>query len=87
MRLLVGLSALALSGCATARIHSEAELDRVSQGCGMDLGEVVQEEELKQMLFVYRVAPTPRQRVCAFQWARRNHMRLTVIEAVNGLPN
>ena len=80
---MVPLAAIgALSACATARLHSEAELDQVALGCGLSYGEVVQEEELKQMLFLYRVAPTQRQKVCAFLWARRNHMRLTVIDAV-----
>ena len=71
-----------LSGCATPRLYSEAELNTVGSRCGLAAGELVQEADFKNMLFVYRVAPSPAERVCAYQWARARHLRLTVIEAV-----
>ena len=80
--LLVGL-ALTLSGCVTARMHSETELSVAGRECGLSEGELVQETELKKVLFLYRVAPTREMRSCVFRWADRNHMRLAVIEAVN----
>jgi hypothetical protein len=80
--ILVGL-ALTLSGCVTARMHSEAELSAAGRECGLSEGELVQEAELKKVLFLYRVAPTREMRSCVFRWADRNHMRLAVIEAVN----
>ena len=75
--------ALALSGCVTARLHSAAELSEAGRACGLAEGELVQETELKQMLFLYRVAPSREMRNCVFRWADRNHMKLAVIEAVN----
>ena len=80
--ILVGL-ALTLSACVTARMHSEAELSVAGRACGLSEGELVQEAELKKVLFLYRVAPSREQRSCVFRWADKNHMRLAVIEAVN----
>ena len=75
--------ALTLSGCVTARMHSEAELSAAGRACGLSEGELVQETELKKVLFLYRVAPSRAIRSCVFRWADRNHMRLAVIETVN----
>ncbi len=75
--------ALALSGCVTARMHSAAELSAAGRECGLAEGELVQEAELKKVLFLYRVAPDRAQRTCVHQWARKNHLHLAVIEAVN----
>jgi hypothetical protein len=79
--LLVGPSAL--TACATARLHSEAQLNDVARSCGLSYGDVVQEAEEKRLLFLYRVAPKPEQRHCVYQWAHRNHMNLVIINAVN----
>ena len=75
--------ALALTGCATAQMHTEAQLNEVALGCGLSYGEVVQEAEERRLLFLYRVAPKPEQRRCIYQWAHRNHLNLVVINAVN----
>ena len=77
------IAALTLSGCVTARLHSEAELSAAGRECGLAEGELVQETELKKVLFLYRVAPSREMRSCVFRWADKNHMRLAVIEAVN----
>src|SRR5438874_5259440 len=74
---------LALSACATARMHTEAQLNEVATGCGLSYGEVVQEAEEKRLLFLYRVAPKPEQRHCVYLWAKRNHLTLVIINAVN----
>ena len=76
-------AALALSGCVTARMHSAAELSAAGRECGLAEGELVQEIERKKVLFLYRVAPSRTQRRCVHQWARKNHLHLAVIEAVN----
>ena len=47
------------------------------------MGEVVQESEEKRLLFLYRVAPEPEQRHCVYLWAKRNHLTLVIINAVN----
>ena len=80
--LIIGAGIALLSSCATPRLYSEAELNTVGSRCGLAAGELVQEVDFKKMLFVYRVAPSPAERVCAYQWARARHLRLTVIEAV-----
>jgi hypothetical protein len=77
------LATLALTACATAQMHSEAQLNEVALACGLSYGEVMQDEQEKRLLFLFRVAPEPRKRHCVYRWARRNHLRLVVIDAVN----
>ena len=76
-------AALTLCGCATARMHSEAELNVAAQGCGLALGELVQEQDAKKLLFLFRIAPSLEQRRCVQRWARENHLRPVIIEAIN----
>jgi len=64
-------------------MHTEAQLNEVAAACGLSYGDVVQEQEEKRLLFLYRVAPEPRQRHCVYEWAHRNHLTLVVINAVN----
>jgi hypothetical protein len=80
--LLVG-GVLTLTACATAQMHSEAQLNDVARSCGLDYGEVVQETEEKRLLFLYKVAPKAQQRHCIYQWAHKNHLTLVIINAVN----
>lgn len=75
---------LALSACATARMHSEAELNSAGQRCGLALGELIQDEEEKRLLFLFRTAPTAAERACVHRWARKNHLRAVFIEAADG---
>lgn len=79
----VAALAFALCGCVTAKLHTEAQLNDVARSCGLSYGEVVQEAEEKRLLFLYRVAPKPEQRRCVYAWARKNHMHLVVINAIN----
>ena len=83
IRVLAAAAVLTLSGCVTARMHSEAELSAAGRACGLAEGELVQETELKKVLFLYRVAPTRAVRSCVFRWADKSHLHLAVIEAVN----
>ena len=76
-------AAALLCGCATAQLHTEAQLNDVALSCGLSYGEVVQEHEEKRLLFLYRVAPKAQQRVCVHQWAQKNHLTLVIINAVN----
>jgi hypothetical protein len=64
-------------------MHSEAQLNDVALACGLSYGEVVQEAEEKRLLFLYKIAPKAAQRHCVYQWARRNHLTLVIINAVN----
>src|SRR6059058_3775388 len=80
---LIVLAALALTACVTAQMHTEAQLNEIATSCGLSYGEVVQEAEEKRLLFLYRVAPKPEQRHCVYLWAKRNHLTLVIINAVN----
>ena len=83
MRRITWLAAtLALSACATARMHSQEELNVASLGCGLTYGELIQDEEEKRLLILFRQAPSPAQRSCVYQWARRNHLKLVVVDAI-----
>jgi hypothetical protein len=75
--------ALALSACATARMHSQEELNVASLSCGLTYGELIQDEEEKRLLIMFRAQPTPEKRHCVYQWARRNHLKLVVIDGIN----
>ncbi len=70
------LSALALSACATpARMHTDAQLNEIALGCGLALGELIQDESEKRLVLLIRDNPSPEQRVCITQWARKNGLR------------
>lgn len=81
--LLLAASALALSACATARMHSQAELNSVTERCGLAAGELFQDEEEKRLLFLFRVQPTVEERACVARWARKNHLRAVFINAID----
>ncbi len=72
-----------LSACATARLHSVAEINSVGQQCGVELGEVFQDESEKRLLFLMKPGATQAQRLCVGRWARRNHMKFVFVEAIN----
>jgi hypothetical protein len=74
---------LTLSGCATARMHTQAEINSISEQCGLALGELFQDESEKRLLFLFRVQPTFEERTCVHRWARKNHLRPVFIEAMN----
>ena len=80
------LSALLLPACATtgqARMHSDAELNAISDECGLAVGELFQDESEKRLLFLFRVQPTAHERACVTRWAKQNHLRPVFIEAMN----
>ena len=83
MRAALLLPLLALTGCATARLHTEAELADVTRHCNLAHGELFQDESEKRLLFLFRVQPTPAERACVYQFARRNHLRPVFIDAIN----
>ena len=76
MRIAVVFAILALSACVTpAVMHSQAQLNDVALGCGLALGELIQDEEQKKLLLLIRDNPSPKQRTCVAQWARRNGLK------------
>ena len=71
---------LGLSACATpARMHDEAQLNQVAMGCGLALGELMQDESEKRLLLMIHQDPTREQRVCVAKWARRNGLKAVFV--------
>jgi hypothetical protein len=74
------LAALTVSACATpARLHTEAQLNQIALGCGLALGELIQDEAEKKLLLTVRQDPTPQQRVCVAKWARQNGLKAVFV--------
>ncbi|HEX5258672.1 MAG TPA: hypothetical protein VFW35_07815 [Sphingomicrobium sp.] len=70
----------ALSACATpARMHDEAQLNQVATGCGLALGELIQDASEKKLLLMIRQDATPQQRVCVARWARKNGLKAVFV--------
>jgi hypothetical protein len=71
---------LALSACATpAQMHTDAQLNEVATGCGLALGELIQDDEQKKLLLMIHQDPSPEQRVCVAKWARRNGLKTVFV--------
>ena len=75
-------AALALSACATPRMHTQGELNSASLACGLTYGELIQDEEAKKLLIMIRPAPSAERRQCIYQWARKQHLKLVVIDSI-----
>jgi len=77
--LLLSLGA-ALTACATpARMHTDAQLNQVALGCGLALGELIQDESEKRLLLLIRHEPTADQRLCVAKWAKRNGLKAVFV--------
>ena len=76
----VALIPLALAACATpARMHSEAQLNEVATGCGLALGELMQDEEQKKLLLMIRQNASKEQQACVSEWARKNGLKTVFV--------
>ncbi len=74
------LATFALSACATpARMHTDEQLNAIATGCGLALGELMQDESEKRLLLMIRQDPSPEQRVCVAKWARRNGLKTVFV--------
>ena len=70
----------AVAACATpARMHDEAQLNSVATGCGLALGELIQDDSQKKLLLMIRQDPSAEQRVCVAKWARRNGLKAVFV--------
>jgi hypothetical protein len=66
-------------------MHDQVQLNTVATGCGLALGELIQDESEKKLLLLVRDNPSPQQRVCVKQWARRTGiMRVLVYMGFRG---
>jgi hypothetical protein len=78
--LTAAISVLSLSACATpARMHDEAHLNDVALGCGLALGELIQDEADRKLLLTVHQDPTRQQRACVAQWAWRNGLKTVFV--------
>jgi hypothetical protein len=76
-------TALSLSGCVTARMHTQVELNDIGQKCGLALGELFQDESEKRLVFLFRPDSTPQERACVARWAKKNGLKAVFVNAVN----
>ncbi len=75
---------LTLSACATpAQMHDEAQLNQIALGCGLALGELIQDESEKRLVVMMKPGATNGQAGCVQRWARRNHLTLYVVSQIN----
>ena len=81
-RIMFVAAVFALSACATPRMHTQDELNSASLACGLTYGELIQDEEEKKLLIMFRAAPTAEHRNCVYKWARKNHLKLVIIDAI-----
>ena len=63
-------------------MHTVDELNSAGRACGLTYGELIQDEEAKKLLILFRQSPSPEQRRCVYKWARKNHLKLVVIENI-----
>ena len=75
--------AICLSGCVTARMHTQAELNDVGQNCGLAVGELFQDESEKRLIFLFRPDSSPEERACVAKWARKNGLKTVFVNAIN----
>jgi hypothetical protein len=80
---LMGAAIVSLAACATPRMHSQEELNSASLACGLTYGEMVQDDEEKRLLILFHEKPSTAQRGCVYQWAKKRHLNLVVIDAIN----
>lgn len=81
IRTRIWFGAFALSACATpaAVMHDEVQLNQVALGCGLALGELIQDESEKRLLLAIRSNATVEQRVCVRKWARKNGLKTVFV--------
>jgi hypothetical protein len=63
-------------------MHTEAQLNQVATGCGLALGELIQDESQKKLLLMIRQQPTAEQRICVAKWARRNGLKAVFVDNI-----
>ena len=83
MKAALAFIAFALSACATtARLHSQDELNAIGQRCGVQLGEIFQDDSEKRLLFLFKPGATREQRGCVSRWARRNGLKTVFVDNI-----
>jgi hypothetical protein len=60
-------------------MHTEAQLNEVATGCGLALGELIQDESEKKLVLLIHQDPSAEQRLCVARWARKNGLRAVFV--------
>lgn len=85
MRTLAAIPLIAISACATPRLHTAEQLNAAGSACGLALGELIQDESEKKLLILLKPGATGEQKACVTRWARRNHLKAVIIDQI-GFP-
>ena len=81
LRFLFSFATACLSACATpAQMHTQEQLNAVATGCGLALGELIQDEMEKKILIALRSNASAEQRICVKKWARRNGLKPVFVD-------
>ena len=78
------LGTCTLTACASTRpvFNTPAQLNSAASSCGLALGELVQEEDATELLFVIREAPSPQERLCIYKFAEANNLQVVLIDDI-----
>ena len=75
--------AFALSACAVQpRLHSARELTALAERCDVRETELAQHRTRPEIFYFLRPTATEPQLICVARWAKKNHLRLVYVEAV-----
>ena len=61
-------------------MHDETQLTQVALGCGLSMGELIQDDSEKKLLLTMRSGPTAQQRTCVAHWAKRNGLKAVFVD-------
>jgi hypothetical protein len=75
----LSLTTLSLSACVTPQMHTESQLNAIATGCGLALGELIQDESEKKLVLMIHQDPDTGQRICIAKWARRNGLKAVFV--------
>jgi hypothetical protein len=83
----LGISLLTLSACAVQpRLHSARELTALADRCDVRETELAQHRTRPEIFYFLRPTATEPQLICVARWAKKNHLRLVYVEAVEETP-
>ena len=80
---IAGAVSLILTACAVQpRLHSARELASLADRCDVRETELAQHRTRPEIFYFLRPTATEPQLICVARWAKKNHLRLVYVEAV-----
>ena len=77
------IASVLLSACAAhPRVHSASELASVAERCDVAAHELAQHRERPEIFYFLKPAASEPQLICVVSWAKKNHLKLVYVEAV-----